>query len=708
MNARHAISPSNPRRRFAPAVALVLASLAGPVAAESPSAELKKLTGARTKVVWVQDQSKRGRDVFAKGKDLLLMGFDTAGDGEPAPLLKKRGNYYKPLITPDGERVIFSDRRARLVYVVDFDGGDLRKLCSGAAADVWEDPDTGHTWVYVQGRNGKLFTRAGDGDDQPIFRRRLDKPEISELVWKRTRVDIDNFQLSRDGTRAGGLFPWRHGGVATLPNESWKKLGAGCWTSLAPDNSYLFWIFDGPHRTVYVSEADGSSRWKVNINNAPGIDGYEVYHPRWSNHVRFIAMTGPYKAKKGGNKIRGGGPAVEVYVGRFRGDFSGIEAWARVTDNSKGDFYPDAWIAGGPDSTVAATRRRTLKAEQERPLTPQKHWPGDREGLAYVWENVDAQNEVIRDGKQIPCEAKLRGRAVYGPHFEARLGGGAMTASEADAKRLLTECRASERITVEALIEAENLEQDGPARIVSFSKDARNRNFTLGQSKNRLVFRLRTPRTGANGTKPQVTLSALDTRPHHVLVTYRPGRLAAYLDGKLVKTSAEVNGDLSNWKPMSLLCGNELDGDRDWAGWIECVGLYARYVGPREAAQKAKLALARLRDREDPPEAEVTLKLLKATPTPSVKSLEQYNRALVVHTWEVVKVHDGKLKGNPKKVNVAHWAILDRRPLDRAWKPGRTERLTVEPKARHPQLDAERTFDDTGAFDLPVYYDPSR
>ena len=56
-----------------------------------------------------------------------------------------------------------------------------------------------------------------------------------------------------------------------------------------------------------------------------------------------MTISGPYN-QGGPNQARTGGPQVEVYLGRFSQDFSRIEAWARVTNNSGGDAYPDVWI----------------------------------------------------------------------------------------------------------------------------------------------------------------------------------------------------------------------------------------------------------------------------------------------------------------------------------------------------------------------------
>jgi hypothetical protein len=81
----------------------------------------------------------------------------------------------------------------------------------------------------------------------------------------------------------------------------------------------------------------------VNINDAPGFGAAEVNHPRWTNHPRFLTITGPYN-QGGPNQARAGGRQTEVYLGRFSSDFSRVEAWARVTNNAWGDSLPHAWI----------------------------------------------------------------------------------------------------------------------------------------------------------------------------------------------------------------------------------------------------------------------------------------------------------------------------------------------------------------------------
>ena len=302
-----------------------------------PAADVRLLTGARTRIVWVQGD---GTDPFAAGHGLILMGFDTDEQAGERVILGERSSYMKPLLTARGDRVVFSSRPAPQadpeVLVVNWDGSGLRQLAKGFALAVWQDPVNGREWVYM-GLDRK------EPDYRTVRRFRLDEPGSSELVWNKTAVSADTFQLSADGRSAGGLFPWPEAGVAELPNGSWRKLGDGCWTALNEVGPLLFWYFDGAHRNLTMVNLGAGTRWTVNINGTPGFDNAETYHPRWSNHPRFLALTGPYN-QGGQNQVRTGGAQSEVWLGRFSDDYVRVEAWARVTRNAGGDSYPDVWI----------------------------------------------------------------------------------------------------------------------------------------------------------------------------------------------------------------------------------------------------------------------------------------------------------------------------------------------------------------------------
>jgi hypothetical protein len=339
---------------------------------DAQSHEVRELTGAHTRVVWVQGD---GSDPLALGAGLTLMGFDSDDRRGERAVIAEPGSYVKPLLTPSGAQIVYSARSgsgAATVFVVDWDGSNLRRLTDGSALAVWRRPDDGSEWVY-----------AGVGMDEDraarVIRLPIADPRRTELVWDRTPVTIDTFQLSADGGQAAGLFPWPVAGVATLPNRSLRKLGEGCWTALASVRGPLAWYFDGAHRHLTMVEVQTDRRWMVDINDVSGFDGAEVYHPRWANHSRFFAMTGPYD-QGGDNQVRSGGPQVEVYLGRFSEDYTRVEAWARVTRNARGDAYPDVWVARdrspfplrqagpvGPVTTEAGARRDGPSAVPVRP-----------------------------------------------------------------------------------------------------------------------------------------------------------------------------------------------------------------------------------------------------------------------------------------------------------------------------------------------------
>ncbi len=263
-------------------------------AAKKSEKNVEQLTGTRTRVVWIQEQIGSG-DTFAFSEHYKLVGFDSQDGKKERYLLDETANFYKPIFTPDGQQVVVSSRTKHEIYVVDFDKEKKRLLGKGVALDVWKDPDTEKIWVYAI---------AGDGfSTHPLIRFPLNNPSNRQSVWSK-HLSWSNFDLSRNGKLAGGLFPWPKAGILTFAENTWKKYGKGCWTALCPDNSGILWIFDGQHRNLSFVNTFTEKSWKVNINNAPGIDGFEVYHPRWSNHVQFMTMTGPYVEGEGGEENR--------------------------------------------------------------------------------------------------------------------------------------------------------------------------------------------------------------------------------------------------------------------------------------------------------------------------------------------------------------------------------------------------------------------
>ena len=685
--------------------------------AEDPpqaAAGVRDLAGAPARLVWCQDAGD-GSDAGAQGNNLRLMGFDTEdGLGERC-ILAGPSNFSRPIITPDGRKVIFSNRREQKIYAVNFDGSGLQELAAGVALAAWRDRATETDWIYAGKENSRsdYFNSAITA----VRRFRLDKPEVAGNVWGKTPVNLDNFQLSADGRCAGALFPWPTAGLAALPDGEWKKIGDGCWPSLAPDNSLLMWIFDGAHRNLTMFRTGTGERWTINIASLPGIDGYEVYHPRWSSHPRFMVMTGPYKVGESSNRIRGGGREVEIYLGRFSADHGKIEKWARVTRNGHADFFPDAWIAAaehaGADAAGASSAAVTDSAAS------QGAWPVSFEGLYYFWQNRSRANSFTdpAGGLTVACRAEARGRAKFGRNFEMMPSGGAFVA-DGGAGTLIEKCAASGQLSVEALLtpRGNNTGNTNILPIAGFPAPGGRWNFLLGQRGGRLVFLMR---TDAGGEGRILDLCPMpESRPGHVIVSCSTSSAACYLDGAQVFAADSVTGgswsyaDPARPRYGALVFGNRLlqeyplapGGNAPaWKGALENVAVYARWIGPAEAAKKFKALASGMAKRANLQALSVRAVLLSEPAAPAPSSIAPYRRALLAGHYRVEETVEGKSPGS--EILAARWAIMDGALLPP--RPGAApgaQALRLELYSDHPELEGERLIMESTRYDLPLYY----
>jgi len=92
----------------------------------------------------------------------------------------------------------------------------------------------------------------------------------------------------------------------------------------------------------------------------------------------------------------------------------------------------------------------------------------------------------------------------------------------------------TDALTIDVTCATDDLEQSGPARIVTLSYGHHHRNFTVAQRGRELVFRLRTLTNGPNGTRlepcwPDVFV---DTAEHRHTLNYAAGQVRFFVDGQ--------------------------------------------------------------------------------------------------------------------------------------------------------------------------------
>ncbi len=270
------------------------------------------------------------------------------------------------------------------------------------------------------------------------------------------------------------------------------------------------------------------------------------------------------------------------------------------------------------------------------------------------------------------------GEARLDAHFAMVIvDGGSFTLEPAEAGRLAEALQATNELTLEATVTP--LGGDGP---IVAAVGGRNRNLWLRQGDGGLAIGLRTGRRGRDSF-PQIELFELPRgRPSHLVVSYEPGRLTAYLDGRLRVDSDAAQGDFYHWRPLPLVFGGG-----GWQGRIEGVALYDRVLAAAEVAESHRLYRAKLEARQPIPQSVVEARLVGRARTPTLKEISPYREALTTVRYAVER----QLAGPPvgAELRAAQWVILDGRTLalDRA--PGGARyRLTLEPYARQPQLEA--------------------
>ncbi len=146
------------------------------------------------------------------------------------------------------------------------------------------------------------------------------------------------------------------------------------------------------------------------------------------------------------------------------------------------------------------------------------------------------------------------------------------------------------QLTLTVLMRTNNLEQTGPARIVTYSRDEFSRNFTLGQIGNTLTFRLRTPSSGPNGANPALYSGPVLKRntPAFVAAVYDGRFSSLYVDGKQVARAdlgakrPRLPRRILSWLPGSLPIREiELGGAEILLSGLFAIGIFGLCGIPR-------------------------------------------------------------------------------------------------------------------------------
>ena len=209
----------------------------------------------------------------------------------------------------------------------------------------------------------------------------------------------------------------------------------------------------------------------------------------------------------------------------------------------------------------------------------------------YEFKSGSGNIAVDSSGVAPALNLTLSGNVNWVGGWGIQIVNGRAQGSTTASKKLSDLIKATGEYSIEAWVAPANVVQEGPARIVSYSAGTTVRNFTLGQTKYNYDFLQRSSTTDGNGNPALSTADAdqdLQATLQHVVVTFDPinGR-KIYVNGVFTGDVDPVAaGNLTDWDDtFALVLGNEVSGDRQWAGQIRMLAIHNRALTQAQIQQ---------------------------------------------------------------------------------------------------------------------------
>ena len=272
-----------------------------------------------------------------------------------------------------------------------------------------------------------------------------------------------------------------------------------------------------------------------------------------------------------------------------------IETWATMID----------YDGGATD--VAAIRSQAQQLVDGREIDP----AGDRyrDNVIALYEFKEGSGTVINDTSGVGAPVNLQMEEM---HWMSSWGvenlpgeNGRALASRADSRKLYDMIAKPEtgtqQYSIEVWMVAANISQEGPARVVSYSRGTGRRNFTMGQVQYNYNFRNRNldPESSDNGSPDLETYDNdrdLQATLQHAVLTYDQyeGR-KIFVNGQFTDDLDEVGpGPLWTWDPdYQLVFGNETSRNRLWLGKLRYVAIHNEALSLREIQQNYAAGVGR-------------------------------------------------------------------------------------------------------------------
>jgi glycopeptide antibiotics resistance protein len=167
-------------------------------------------------------------------------------------------------------------------------------------------------------------------------------------------------------------------------------------------------------------------------------------------------------------------------------------------------------------------------------------------GAIVLYDFSGNAGDTIHDGSSCDGQLDLIARDVRRTEDGRGLAfdGDGFLRSLSPASKLVHALVKPSEMTVEVWLRTYDTMQKGPARIVTMSESVDMRNFTLGQDGTDIVFRVRTPLTGLNGSDVELRVPSIleEGAVHHVAAIFNHGVERMVMDGMMRREV--IRGDM--------------------------------------------------------------------------------------------------------------------------------------------------------------------
>lgn len=200
----------------------------------------------------------------------------------------------------------------------------------------------------------------------------------------------------------------------------------------------------------------------------------------------------------------------------------------------------------------------------------------------YEFKNDSTAMAFDTSGVEPALNLSLSGMVQRVGGWGIRIVDGKAQGSTSSSEKLHDLIRATGEYSIEAWVVPDNVTQEGPARIVSYSGGSEIRNFTLGQTLYNYNYLNRSSLSDGNGMPMLSTDDAaevLQATLQHVVASFSPiTGMSLYVNGALVASDETmVAATLNDWDDtFALVLGNEVDDEYLWQGVIRLLAIHNR------------------------------------------------------------------------------------------------------------------------------------